>query len=193
MFYTVSSKITQTLIKYGCISQEDATLYSYGFRQLFMMLLNISITLIIGILLNEIWQSIVFSLGYIPIRSFAGGYHAKTPQRCTIFSSLMILTVLLVIKFVTIPDIVILFLWIASSSIIISLSPIQDNHKPLDKVEKSVYRRKTIILLILDSSIIIVSMIFSLHNISYCLVLSLLCLSIMLILGSIKNTFGKKL
>ena len=193
MFSTISRKITQILISCGCIPKEDAKIYSYGFRQLFMMLLNIGITLIIGIMLNELWQSIVFSLGYIPIRSFAGGYHAKTPHMCTIFSSLMILIVLLIIKFVTLSNLLVLLMWIVSSSIILAFSPVQDNHKPLDEIERVVYHNKTIILLILDSIGIIVSMVFSLRSISYCLVLSLFCLSIMLILGKLKNSFIKKL
>lgn len=193
MFRAISIRITQTLVNYGCISKEDTELYSYGFRQLFMMLLNISITLMIGIVLDELLQSIVFSLGYIPIRSFAGGYHAKTPQMCTIFSSFMILTVLLLMKFVTLTNIAILLLWIVSVGVIVALSPVQDNHKPLDNVEKIAYRRKTILLLILDSVGIIVSMVLSFGSISYSLVLSLCCLSIMLLLGKIKNSSINKL
>lgn len=187
MFHSISLKITQTLIKYGCIPKEDAELYSYGFRQLFMMILNLSITLILGIILNEFWQSIVFSLGYIPIRSFAGGYHAKTPQMCTIFSSLMILIVLLIMKFIPLPNIVILLIWIISLIIILALSPVPDTHKPLDDIEKVVYRRKTIVLLIINSIGIIISMVFYLKIIYYSLVLALFCLSIMLILGKLKN------
>lgn len=187
MFREVSIKITETLIKNGCISQKDAPIYSYGFRQLFMIILNISITLIIGIVLNQFWQSILFSIGYIPIRSFAGGYHAKTPQRCTLFSAFMVLIVLLIIKFVKIPTAIIFFLWIVSVGIIAILSPVQDIHKPLDELEKKVYKKRTIILLCLDSIIIVISKVLELNSIFYCFILALVSLSLMLILGSLKN------
>ena len=72
MFRTVSIRITQTLINCGCIPKENVELYSYGFHQLFMMLLNISITLVLGIVLNEFWQSVVLALLCLSIMLILG-------------------------------------------------------------------------------------------------------------------------
>lgn len=187
MLNAISTKITNILIKYACISKENSELYSYGFRQLFMMLLNISITLLLGIIFNKLLQSILFSIVYIPIRSFAGGYHAKTPLRCTIFSTLMIFLVLLILKFIVLPTYVVILLWLISVGIIISLSPVENRNKPLDAIEKLVYRKRTMFLLALNCIIIIVFMIFSLNQLYTCVVLSLVSLSIMLLLGSFNN------
>ncbi|MEE7582276.1 MAG: accessory gene regulator B family protein [Oscillospiraceae bacterium] len=187
MFNAISTKITDILIKHDCISKENSELYSYGFRQLFMMLLNISITLLLGIIFNKVLQSILFSIIYIPIRSFAGGYHAKTPLRCTTFSTLMIFLVLLILKFIVLPIYVVVLLWLISIGTIISLSPVESRNKPLDTIEKSVYKKRTIFLLMLDSVIIIVFMMFSLNQLYTCVVLSLVSLSVMLLLGSFNN------
>ena len=179
MFNAISTKITDILIKHDCISKENSELYSYGFRQLFMMLLNISITLLLGIIFNKVLQSILFSIIYIPIRSFAGGYHAKTPLR--------IFLVLLILKFIVLPIYVVVLLWLISIGTIISLSPVESRNKPLDTIEKSVYKKRTIFLLMLDSVIIIVFMMFSLNQLYTCVVLSLVSLSVMLLLGSFNN------
>ena len=187
MFNAISTKITDILIKHDCISKENSELYSYGFRQLFMMLLNISITFLLGIIFNKVLQSILFSIIYIPIRSFAGGYHAKTPLRCTTFSTLMIFLVLLILKFIVLPIYVVVLLWLISIGTIISLSPVESRNKPLDTIEKSVYKKRTIFLLMLDSVIIIVFMMFSLNQLYTCVVLSLVSLSVMLLLGSFNN------
>ena len=61
MFNAISTKITDILIKHDCISKENSELYSYGFRQLFMMLLNISITLLLGIIFYRVYYFLLFT------------------------------------------------------------------------------------------------------------------------------------
>ena len=57
----------------------------------------------------------------------------------------------------------------------------------LDELEKKVYKKRTIILLCLDSIIIVISKVLELNSIFYCFILALVSLSLMLILGSLKN------
>jgi accessory gene regulator B len=151
-----------------------------------MTVLNILITIVLGIIFNELYQSILFSIGYIPIRSFSGGYHAKTPQKCTLFSTIMMVIVLLLMKLV-LPTSLILLMWMISSVVIVVLSPVQDENKPLDDVEVKVYKRRTRLLLCFESIIILVSVLLRVTIVSYCLTLALCCMSVMLILGIIKK------
>ena len=99
----------------------------------------------------------------------------------------MIFLVLLILKFIVLPIYVVVLLWLISIGTIISLSPVESRNKPLDTIEKSVYKKRTIFLLMLDSVIIIVFMMFSLNQLYTCVVLSLVSLSVMLLLGSFNN------
>ncbi|MFQ7801627.1 MAG: accessory gene regulator B family protein [Coprobacillus cateniformis] len=51
------------------------------------------ITLILGYIFGNLIQTMIFLLSYIPLRSYAIGYHAKTEQVCFIFSTLLIIVV----------------------------------------------------------------------------------------------------
>lgn len=191
MFFNISEKLTSILIENGSIPKEDSELYSYGFRQSFTMLLNILTTLCVGLIFNELLQSIFFSISYLPIRSFAGGYHAKTPLRCYIYSTLMIILVLLLLRYTYITKLVNLILSLISVLVICILSPVQDNNKPLDELEKAVYKRRTMYLLFINFIISIIALFFHFENISYCFVLSLSSLGVILVLGMLKNKFVK--
>lgn len=81
-------------------------------------------------------EGIIFTAAYIPIRIYSGGYHAKTPQRCWLFSAIMLLMVLCIIKYTPNNP---AFFWIytvlslVSCVIIWILSPVEDKNKTLDK------------------------------------------------------------
>lgn len=192
MFENISERITSFLIENKVILTEDKDIYSYGLRQLFMMILNITITILLGIIFKELWQSILFSLVYIPLRSYAGGYHARTPMRCTLFSTVMVCIALLLMKFLTFTRISIVVMLIVSSLIIILLSPVEDKNKPLDDLEKIVYKKRTLIILTIEVIITIVTLLLNFSSFSLCLVLSITSLSCMLILGTIKNRLNKR-
>ena len=59
-----------------------------------MYSINISSALIIGLIFGKFFEAAVFIVAYCSLRSFAGGYHAKTPLRCYVFSVIMLIIVL---------------------------------------------------------------------------------------------------
>lgn len=80
----------------------------------------------------------------------------------------------------------ILLIWMVSSIAIAIFSSVQDTHKPFNDVEIRVYKRRTMLLLCIESDTILVSMLLKVTTVSYCLTLVLGCISDMLILGNIK-------
>lgn len=81
----LSRKIGNDLIKSDIVKAEDAKIYIYGINQILTYVINVFSALIIGAILGVFLEITVFMAAYIPLRSFAGGYHAKTPLRCYIF------------------------------------------------------------------------------------------------------------
>ena len=45
-----------------------------------------------------LFETIIFIITYIPIRIYAGGYHARTQTKCYIFSVFMLILALYIIK-----------------------------------------------------------------------------------------------
>lgn len=79
MFSAISESITKKLEEAHAIKSEDREIYLYGVKQGLTILLNLITICAIGIVSKMLWQSILFMAAYIPLRSCAGGYHAKTP------------------------------------------------------------------------------------------------------------------
>lgn len=82
MFEKASEVVTRKLQENNTINEEQYEICRYGLQQGFTIILNIATTLIIGIIMRELLYAVVFMFLYIPLRSNAGGYHAKTATRC---------------------------------------------------------------------------------------------------------------
>ena len=86
MFKKTACKITQRLCEKGIISESDFDLYEYGFNMGITVLLNLISTIVIGVIVGKVFESIAFLVFYIPLRSYVGGYHASTPRRCYFYN-----------------------------------------------------------------------------------------------------------
>ena len=80
--YGVCEKATDLMVRNEIISSEDREIYVYGLKQGLILLINILTTLLIGFAFNKTTETIVFLASYIPLRVYAGGYHARTQMGC---------------------------------------------------------------------------------------------------------------
>jgi accessory gene regulator B len=179
-------KLADQLIANNTINQEDKELYTYGLQQGSLIIINILTTILIGLMFQMVWQSVLFMLAYIPLRSYAGGYHASTQLKCYLLSILLNVLVLLTIKFIPWTNFIILGITLLAATIILLLAPVEDSNKPLDDMEVKVYKNRTRILLICEIIVLMFVIVLDFKQIASCIVLSLLVLSVMLVLGKIK-------
>nr|WP_317360190.1 accessory gene regulator B family protein [uncultured Tyzzerella sp.] len=187
------NRIISTLISNEIIKKEDKEIYSYGLKQMATTILNLITILVLGIIFNMVLESILFTLMYIPVRIYAGGYHCRTPLRCYLYSILQLILVLLALKIQLLTNpMIITIMSIISSIVILSLAPVEDENKPLDEIEIKVYEKRTIRNLIIVLSILCITLIFNKINLSSCICISLLCNGIMLMLGKINNSVRYK-
>ncbi|MGO5066800.1 accessory regulator AgrB [Clostridium sporogenes] len=188
MVLSISEKIVDKLIDGNIIESEDKDLYTYGFHQGFLIIFNILTAIAIGLLFKMVWESLVFLMAYIPLRSYAGGYHARTPLRCYMFSLIIIIMVLLGIRFIYWNSIICIIVTFCAASIIFALQPVEDENKPLDKKERVVYKKRTKSILLVLIGIGLVFWFFDNEQISITIIMALFVIAFMLILGKIKNT-----
>lgn len=183
----LSDKIINSLVLNGVVNSKDKELYIYGLHQGFLMILNLIVTIIIGLIFGMVLESIVFMISYIPVRIYAGGYHSKTQLRCFIFSINMIIIVLLSMKLINWTSFLYSIFEIISVVIIFKLAPIEDSNKPLEPIEVSLYKKRARVILLIETSLLFILKTLNFYQISLCILTAHMALSVMLVLGKIKN------
>ncbi len=186
MFAKFSCKVTNYLLCKKVIKDDDREIYQYGFEQFFRTLLNVVTMLLLGIGFGEIYQCIILTVSFIALRSYSGGYHANTSLRCYILTVSSISAVLSIMKFIAINRFICLGLLVLSSVIILLFSPIGTKNKPLDEIEKIIYRKKTIIVWSVETCVALVFIVLNSTEIHIAITLALVIISIALIFGNIK-------
>ena len=187
MFLKISEGISGAMVKNGVIPPENQGLCRYGINQLFTILLNIAVTLSIGLLMDMVLESVLFMAAYIPLRSYAGGYHAKTPQRCCVFSGVLMAVALLAMKYVFLTFYVVAGVWIVSGIIIAVVAPVEDKNKPLDEIEVKVYRKRAMLVWGIDVLLGAIFAFANLHQYASHVAWVMTAACFMVILGKLKN------
>lgn len=187
MIQSLSSNITDQLVKNGIIVLEEKEIYSYGLQRGFTMVINILLSLVIGLVLGMPLESIIFMVAYIPLRSYAGGYHARTQFTCHILSLVIIVVALLAIKFISWTNTFSILLLLISGSLICFLSPVPDSNKPLNEKEIKAYKKN--VILILGGQYICIFLLVLLQQKEglESIMVSQMALSGMLVLGKVKK------
>lgn len=121
--------------------EEDTPLVLFGILQGLRTLIEIIILLCTGLFMNLFWQGVVILLAFMPLRIYAGGYHARTPMECAVKTWLLFLGILLLYKLT--PG----FLWIQILLLVITglslwkFAPVEHENKPLEEYEVIKYRK----------------------------------------------------
>lgn len=185
-------KMATAFANNNIIAPEEKELYAYGLQEGFLMIWNMLTTVMLGMMFHLVWESIIYMVAYIPVRVYAGGYHAKTQLRCYFFSIGMTVLSLAVIKWITWSYIICFIMSALSGGIIFMLSPVEDANKPLDEIEIKVYRKKARRALFIALGMIILFTIWGKDLPAVSVAVAMATLGIMLVLGKIKNCFEAK-
>lgn len=181
-----ANKLTEKLVLHQIIKDEDKDLYSYGIWQGAILLFNFATVIAISCLFQMLWQGIVFTIAYGFLRSYAGGYHARTQTGCYLFSVALICVVLSLIKFVQWNNISIVISVILSGFIILALAPLEDENKRLDVKEQYIFKKRSNIVLLILAVITLLANFIGQVPVSICITMSICTSAFMLILGKIK-------
>lgn len=131
--------------------KEDISVYRYGYTLMFERIINYIITILIVAITGEWLIVIAFLLSFIPIRSYAGGWHADKFIVCTVLSNVTILLSIIITNSIVIQNGVCIFILEAVLFFIIyKNAPIQNKNKKLTEKECSTYKKVTLIILIAE-------------------------------------------
>ena len=187
-------RLSKRIAKHYCKGEnsDEKELYVFGINQCLNMILNILTALFIGILFGKVFQIWLFMLAYIPLRSYAGGWHSRTPLRCYVFSVIMLIVVSVGMKYLSLTEWVNYAVLFVAALVVIILSPVEDKNKPLDELEHKVYKKRAVIIAAIELVISGLLKIAGLDSLFFAVVYSFAVLGFMLIIGTIKNALKAK-
>ena len=135
-----SISIVRIWIHLGLIPSADVSLYIWALDYLFFNLLTWGTLLFLGFVFNCVPRCLLFLILYLPLRIYAGGFHAKTKIGCYLISAFTFLFVVLYPADTTIHFYHLVFPCI-STCIIYYFSPVSATNKPLDDLEALHYKK----------------------------------------------------
>ena len=83
---SISSSIANTLWTQGIIQKEDIDTCRYGLDVFISSVLEIASILTIVTFVENFFETVLFFTAFIPLRVYAGGYHADTKLKCYLIS-----------------------------------------------------------------------------------------------------------
>ena len=178
-----SKSIADKLVQDDIIRETDEIVVEFGLRQLFAVLRSLSITFLISFFLNKVLECVIFLLFFWPLRVYAGGYHAKTSQRCLIISVVSIFVILELNDRLILSQHIIFIITLLFALIIYKVIPQENTKKKLDIIEYKVYRKRGKCILVIELAISIVmhiidySIVYTHIMYSFGLIVILLCMS----------------
>lgn len=183
----IADRITQMLVTSSLIEEGDRELYSYGFFMLIGRIYFFTVTVVTGLLMDIPFESALFYVVFMVLRTYAGGVHAKTEIACSVLTTLAMISSVLGIKQLELLDNSLFpLLMLGTGSLCILLfSPMDTNEKPLDEQEQGKYKAICVVIVLMCIIVALISQLFSIHRIFYAIVCSIFLESILLIVGKI--------
>lgn len=196
MISKLAHKITRAVLgKNYCETNGDKfELTAIGLFLFLSELLYFLICVILGIIFNVFWESVVFFVVFKSIRRFAGGFHAETETACEIISAILISACILLMKFVDFfryKQAVLIMVSLASLIIILT-APEDSPAKPLEEIQKKKYKIISLILLAVIAALIIISLFYKIKFIFAPCCISVVFESVLLAAGKIKGYYSER-
>jgi accessory gene regulator B len=133
-------------------SDNEKEIYAYSIEVLISLFINLIILSFTAYILKKQAELIIFIVFFSGLRSYAGGYHAKTHIECMALSLCLFAISALSTTYLTEYGEVILTLGIMFSVIMVFiLAPAESENKPLSKKQRVKYKKISRIIVILLS------------------------------------------
>ncbi len=192
MVQPVIERIVASMIEKKVIPTEDRQLYACGLYQSFLLAINIVSSIMLGIIFGSLVQSALLITCYIPLRSYSGGYHCKTPLRCYLFSVISLSVVLAVIKYQLINGYFAAAVLILSVLVIVLLSPMESHNKPLDEEEKRVFRKRALGITLALAVVLALFLVINQYQFALSVLMAFALNAVLLLLGKIDLLIKKR-
>lgn len=138
--HRVADAVANWLVKADAISAEDFALYSYAMYSVMFVSIPLFLSVVVGILMNMLLESILFIAPFVLIRKFSGGVHLKSPTVCLFVSTGIITAFLFGIKFVLMHEV-----YLVPLVCMFILGILLFIKSPIDTDERKLSERETVV------------------------------------------------
>lgn len=155
----LSQSIADELVNNKTIDESQRQLCQYGFQVMLMSVGEILFVILVSAIVGNFFETVLFFCGFIPLRIYAGGYHADTQLRC--FLVLIFVYILFSILLNIVPihtyTLMVFALPILFNAVIVTLkAPLAHSRKSVNNNESKMYRKIALIICYADIAITIV-------------------------------------
>lgn len=140
----MTNKIIEMFRNAGLINSENDQIVLLGVRRICGALTDLFIAAAWSLMLGNIFVGILFEICYSILRIYAGGYHASSARVCKWLTYTSTLTSILIVFKVDISGVILHSLVVLFVCLIGFNAPVENENKPLNELEKKVYKRKCI-------------------------------------------------
>lgn len=191
----ISYMVANELGSQGIIQREDVDKCKYGLEVMLSSLLEILSILLFSVFVGNFFETVLLFVAFIPLRIYAGGYHANTKLKCYFISVAVYLVFTIIIY--TLPQelywLINMICTIFSSIIVFAVAPIVHSNKLINAIEKKYYRKFSTIIVVTETAIILVlSIFFPIRIIGISLALGQVFVSLSMVAAIVKKRLCNK-
>ena len=138
----LSECISMYLLRYKIIDSSMTDIVKLGIEVIISTIVNLAGIFFLGILFGRFLETVFFSLCFMTIRNYSGGYHAATRLKCNLSLWTVTFLVLMVLHFTGSRTFIQCIIGIVLSGLILMIiGPLENKHKPLSANIKEINRR----------------------------------------------------
>jgi len=154
----LASKLVNLAIGYGVVKEDDEELYLYSYQITIEFVFSWASILILSVFLHTFLGTLFFMAFYIPLRLYAGGYHAKSFSGCYFLSIATYLVFCFIEPYVSayLPIYALIGIVLCLSAVIAYLAPIEDPNKPMELADMKRCEKRARVILFLQVVVIII-------------------------------------
>lgn len=143
--------LSQRMLERGIIREEERELYEFGIRNGMILFLDIATAFLIGLLTTKLAVVAIFTVSFMVLRSYTGGYHSDSRIFCYIGSNMVLfIPVYTENIFLMASDMQVYILLSLTMVIILWLSPMHSKNRKLDQKEQKHFGRKARLVAVME-------------------------------------------
>ena len=183
----MSGWLSRRLVERGIIKEEEQEIYQFGIRNGMIILLNVLTAFLIGLVTEKLFVVAVFTLSFMVLRSYTGGYHSDSRIFCYVGSNLVLFIPVYTEMLFVQTDNYILFIFLALAvGIIMVYSPKHSKNRKLDEAEQKHFGRKARIITVIQLIVLGVLWYMKQNTYAYAIYSSICITAVLMMLGKMQ-------
>ena len=191
----LSNSLSGALVQNNIISADREKQCQYGLELMMSSIAEILFVILLSAFLGNFVQTLIFFMGFIPLRIYAGGYHADTRLRCFLILLIIyaIFTVLLYLLPLEIYQYIVYGATVFTIIIVSAMAPLVHSRKNMNDEEIKTFRKIALDICFFEAALVILcSMIFKNNVYILSFVFGQISVTVSMVAAEMKNKIQEK-